>query len=649
MTGTYTMKRALLYLIAIGFILSTINLHTQQTGSFDVSVLFNGDNRKLSLYVPSDYDAGKEYQLLVGLHGMGDESSNFRNSLMNYLNWNTVFQNTIFIFPDGGGDRGRDFYSPPGDEEIITKAIDYAKENYNIADGEVIIEGFSLGGRSALKYGLDHPEIFNGLLLHTPAMQGLKDPINITPASLVYNYDNAKQVPIVITHGSDDILYVKSIQSLVEQLVLHDNPLMYNYINGMGHSIPPASFTNNHIAFFNSPGSESPVVDWINVIKPDRVCTNTFTPTARVRNSSKQPVLSIEFECNSPNESKTFSWQTPQGMLSTFEHLDVELPALELSPGFNSVFITITKINGEEYTSEQAVYEFTIEMVDQGHNLPDTEGFEYQSSLQYWYIDASYHWTTWGLDSDVKRSGTYSVSMFNTLLLVDNMGISEDLLSPYYDLTQLEEPELSFDLAFNYHLYTEPYYNPDLLLTDTLKVLISTDCGETYQTIYHKYGKDLATADNPIVNPTDLNQVFFIPNSNQWRKERVSLENYKDNDMATLTFRYTSGLGGSIYIDNVSIAEKEVTSVENEYSPSSSIYPNPADDRTTLAINIETTSTLSARMLDITGRTILNIYDGKAEQGLFTKQIDLYGIPSGVYLIELQIDGSRKVEKLIVK
>lgn len=621
----------------------------QETGSFDVTIQFNGESRILSLYVPANYDANSSYQLLVGLHGMGDESSNFRNSVMNYLNWNTVFQNTIFIFPDGGSDSGRDFYSPAGDEEIITKAIDYAKENYNITDGEVILEGFSLGGRSALKYGLDNPSIFKGLLLHTPAMQGLKDPLNITPASLVYNYDNAKQVPIVITHGGQDVLYIKSVRSLVEQLILHDNPLMYNYFSTMGHSIPPETYTNYHIEFFNSPGSEDANVEWVDLIKPERVCSNTFTPTARVRNTSKQAVLSIEFECTSPNESKKFTWQTPHGLVSSFEHLDVELPSLELSPGFNSVYVKINKINGEDFNSEQNIYEFDIEMVDNAHSLPEYEGFETQSSLQYWYIDASNHWTTWGLDSDVKRTGAYSVSMFNTLLLVDNMGISEDLLSPFYDLTPVEYPELSFDLAFNYHLYTDPYYIPDLLLTDTLKVLISVDCGETYQMIYHKFGKELATADEPIVNATDLNQVFFIPNNDEWRKERISLKDFKDSDMATFTFRYTSGLGGSIYIDNISIAEEESISVEREVSHSSMIYPNPADDIATLSINLESPASLTIKMLDLTGRTILNIYDGEATQGIFSKAIDLYSIPAGLYLIELQIDGLRTIEKLIVK
>jgi enterochelin esterase-like enzyme len=643
------MKRSLLTLITLGFLFLFNHLNAQQTGAFDINITFNGENRVLSLYVPNDYNADNEYQLLVGLHGMGDQSANYRNSIMTYLNWNTVFQNTIFIFPDGGSDRGRDFYSPPGDEGIITEAINYVYENYNIAENEVILQGFSLGGRSALKYGLDNTEKFKGLLLHTPAMQGLKDPINITPASLVYNYDNAKDIPIVITHGGQDVLYINSIKSLVEQLVLRNNPLMYNYIESMGHSIVPTSYTNEHIAFFNSPGSEEVNVEWVKVFRPDRVCSNSFTPVCRVRNVSKQSVLSIEFECVSPNESKKYTWQTPQGMLSSFEHLDVELPSIELSEGFNSVFVKINKINGEDFDGAQSVYEFIIEVVDKGHNIPVLEGFENQTSLQHWYVDASNHWTSWSLDSDVKRSGGYSIAMFNTLLLVDNMGISEDLLSPYYNLTLVDEPELSFELAFNYHLYTEPYFNPDLLLTDTLKVLISTDCGQTYDTIYHKFGKDLATTDNPIVNATDLNQIFFIPNEDEWRKERISLEDYKDHEMATLTFRYTSGLGGSINIDNIRIAKKEVVSVAENYDQNSMIYPNPANDQATISLDLESSANIKITMLEITGRKVMDIFDGKVAQGNFRTDINLHAISSGVYLIELQIDNTRSVEKLIVK
>lgn len=620
----------------------------QETGSFDVTIEFAGENRTLSMVVPTDYDESNEYQLLVGLHGMGDNSANYSNSLMTYLNWNTVFENTIFIFPDGGNDRGRDFYTPAGDHEIITKAIEYAENNYSIAEKQIILQGFSLGGRSALKYGLENYADLKGLLLHTPAMQGLKDPINISPFSLVYDYDVASELPIVITHGGQDLLYINSIRSLVEQLVLNDCPLLYNYFQSMGHSIPGTSPTEEHIAFLDSPGSEDLKVEWIDVIMSERTCSNFISPKCRVRNVSNNDVLSIEFEYISSVETKTYTWQTPTSGIRSFEHLDVELPEIEIGDGFNTVSVSISKINDEDYNSTEKDFEFEIEMITEGMQLPMNEGFEEQASLMHWYIDASYHWATWGLDSDVKRSGNYSVAMYNTLLLTNNEGVPEDMLAPFVDLSSADEPELSFDLAFNYHYYTPPLVNSDLMLTDTLEILISTDCGETFTSIYRKWGEELATAEEPILNPQQLQEIFFIPTDDEWRRENISLEEYKDAEKATFIFRYISGLGGSINIDNVRIGEKEIISVSDPSDSPFVIYPNPAKDHINIRLEQNQASFTQIQLYDMMGKIVLDNISREPISGANDINIDLSNVPSGIYYLNAFINNKEYTRRLVI-
>ncbi|MDP5171065.1 MAG: hypothetical protein NWR72_12545, partial [Bacteroidia bacterium] len=78
------------------FLSSTI--YAQQTGSFNATVSFMGQNRTLSCFVPTDYDSASNYRLLIGLHGLGDNSSNYRNALINSLGWSNMFDSTIFIF-----------------------------------------------------------------------------------------------------------------------------------------------------------------------------------------------------------------------------------------------------------------------------------------------------------------------------------------------------------------------------------------------------------------------------------------------------------------------------------------------------------------------------------------------------------------------
>src|SRR5665647_2517465 len=110
--------------IIIAFLLITISSKAQQIGSFSDTINFMSQDRILSCYVPTNYDTSINYRLMVCLHGLGDNSNNYRNGLINSLNWKTVFTNTIFICPDGGSDANKDFSTPPGDEEIIAKCID---------------------------------------------------------------------------------------------------------------------------------------------------------------------------------------------------------------------------------------------------------------------------------------------------------------------------------------------------------------------------------------------------------------------------------------------------------------------------------------------------------------------------------------------
>ncbi len=191
--------------------------YSQQTGSFDISIEFAGSARDISLYVPSDYDSEQAYEVFIGLHGLGDNSKNYRNVFVQN-NLTSQLENTIWVFPDGGDDQSRDFYYPEGDFEIITKALQYVKDNYNINESGIILQGFSLGGRSALKYGLDNPGLFKGLLLNTPAIQGVLDGRNDPRMSPGYKFENASEVPVCITHGSDDFFYINPDRILADTL-----------------------------------------------------------------------------------------------------------------------------------------------------------------------------------------------------------------------------------------------------------------------------------------------------------------------------------------------------------------------------------------------------------------------------------------------
>src|SRR5690625_6885992 len=113
---------------------------------------------------------------MIGLHGMGDGGNNYKSALLNSLDFQDVFPNTILICPNGNLQENGMFYSSNNGEYIIDSALSYAQTHYNIDNNEIILQGFSLGAESALRFGLDYPGKFKGLILnrseeHTSELQ----------------------------------------------------------------------------------------------------------------------------------------------------------------------------------------------------------------------------------------------------------------------------------------------------------------------------------------------------------------------------------------------------------------------------------------------------------------------------------------------
>ncbi|MFK5088299.1 hypothetical protein ACI4A4_27595, partial [Klebsiella pneumoniae] len=80
--------------------------------------------------------------------------------------------------------------------------------------------------------------------------------------------------------------------------------------------------------------------------------------------------------------------------------------------------------------------------------------------------------------------------------------------------------------------------------SDSLVVLISTDCGSTFSRIYAKGGGTLSTAGSGANN--------FVPTAGQWRTETIDLAAYIGQSVI-IDFQNINGYGNKLYIDNVNV------------------------------------------------------------------------------------------------
>ena len=152
---------------------TTNTASAQHTGSYDTTIAFMSATRAVSLYVPTAYADTTPCRLMVCLHGLGDTCSSYRSVLIGSYGWGTAMPNTIFVCPESST-RNADYFFPTGSEAIIQACIDLARATYNIDTTDIVLQGFSLGGRAALRYGLNNYAQFKGLLLKHTCSAGSK-------------------------------------------------------------------------------------------------------------------------------------------------------------------------------------------------------------------------------------------------------------------------------------------------------------------------------------------------------------------------------------------------------------------------------------------------------------------------------------------
>ena len=161
----------------------------------------DGTLQPYAVRIPAGYDprAGKNYPLIVFLHGSGSDETNLAG--MDFLSDGSVIE----LAPRGRGPSNA--YTRDHAQEDIEEAIVSVIQSYPIDTKRIVLTGFSMGGYGVYRTFYEHPERYKALAVFSghPNIAGQYFPGGDAPNFLEDRYlVKFKGVPIFIFHGLAD-------------------------------------------------------------------------------------------------------------------------------------------------------------------------------------------------------------------------------------------------------------------------------------------------------------------------------------------------------------------------------------------------------------------------------------------------------------
>ncbi|MBC7849027.1 MAG: choice-of-anchor J domain-containing protein [Chitinophagaceae bacterium] len=266
-------------------------------------------------------------------------------------------------------------------------------------------------------------------------------------------------------------------------------------------------------------------------------CDSVIVPQITIRNAGTAALttLNIYTQLNGGAISAPYVWN---GTLNSSESALVTLPTINAIGGSNTLRVFTNAPNGgtdENSSNDTTTVTFTILKPIGG---PVSEGFESVTfpPTEWRVINANAGSMTFRRTTRARKTGTASAWM--EFYNYGNAGHIDHLLAPLVEATGADSIIFSFERAYR-------FYGP--LFSDTLEVVLSTDCGATFTSIWKRGGTQLATVPGTFTGD-------YIAAAADWLQLRLDLKPFVGNATSfTVGFRTKNGFGQNLYIDDVNI------------------------------------------------------------------------------------------------
>lgn len=312
----------------------------------------------------------------------------------------------------------------------------------------------------------------------------------------------------------------------------------------------------------------------------------------------------------------TWSWTFPTGSPATSS---IRNPAVMFATAGNHLAVlTITDQNGNSDTD-------SLYVSVSNYAAPSfiDEDFESTFLPDGWYLTNPDNGAQWSLSTSVGGYGASSQCSIFDNYYNDSQGTTDDMNITMNTLA-MSQVELTFDVAY------APYGGQ---YSDTLEVLVSTDCGVSFTSVFSKGGNTLGTS------PTFSD--YFVPLATEWRTETVNLSAFVNEDKVIVAFRNHGHYGNALYVDNINITN-DLTIAEIDVNEPE-IYPNPISSGCVLHLKGADDGS-RIKLLDNQGKLCFK------ENSLKNEQLTLSdNLKPGVYWVNIESDSKIWNKKIVIR
>lgn len=302
-----------------------------------------------------------------------------------------------------------------------------------------------------------------------------------------------------------------------------DDACMYMFTNGQNTRIQ---------ANFATGGARAALLNSQGCVPPSGGPVTAFT-------ANKTTICvgqSINFTDQTTGNPTSWSWSFP-GAATTTSTTQNPQNIVYNSAGTYSVTLTASNAGGSTpltRTNYITVLGTTA--------LPLKEGFEGTTFPPTgWSLNNPDNSTTWVRTTNASGFGLSTASAYMDNYNYNAAGQKDYLYTPAYSFSRglNSTSKLKFDYAYAYYGANN---------ADTLQVMVSTDCGATWTSLWKKGGTQLRTTGATTVTTQ------FVPTATQWvRDSSISLSAYVGQASVQFAFVNITKYGQSLLLDNINI------------------------------------------------------------------------------------------------